>query len=315
MNPALSVIFFTTLSGAGYGLLAWTALAALLRQPARPLLVSLLLALVLVTIGLLSSLAHLGQPQRAWRALSQWRTSWLSREGVASVVTYVPALCLGAALLPAMIAADARTAVAVLAWPGITCAVALLVMALVTVACTAMIYASLKPIPAWRHRLVLPVYLLFALACGGLLALAIAAFNASVAPVLPLAAGLAVTVLALCKWRYWRAIDTTALPATRGAAVGLPARTATLFERPTTEANYITREMAFVVARAHARRLRMLAIALFAGAPVACLAIAALLPAQAAPWLVTAALSALMGAFVERWLFFAQARHLVTLYY
>jgi DMSO reductase anchor subunit len=42
---------------------------------------------------------------------------------------------------------------------------------------------------------------------------------------------------------------------------------------------------------------------------------AALMPVQAAPWLVVAALSALGGAFVERWLFFAQARHLVTLYY
>jgi sulfite dehydrogenase (quinone) subunit SoeC len=315
MNPALSVIFFTTLSGAGYGLLAWTALAALLRQPARPLLACLLLALVLVTIGLLSSLAHLGQPQRAWRALSQWRTSWLSREGVASVVTYVPALGLGAALLPAMITADARTAVAPLAWPGIACAIALLVAALATVACTAMIYASLKPIPAWRHWLVLPVYLLFSLACGGLLALATAAFNAPVAPVLSLVAGLAVIVLALCKWRYWRAIDTTALSATRGAAVGLPGRTATVFERPTTEANYITREMAFVLARMHARRLRVLAIVLFAGAPIVCLTVAALLPAQAAPWLAAAALATLAGAFVERWLFFAQARHLVTLYY
>ena len=36
---------------------------------------------------------------------------------------------------------------------------------------------------------------------------------------------------------------------------------------------------------------------------------------DAAPWLTLAALSALLGAFVERWLFFAQARHLVTLYY
>jgi len=132
---------------------------------------------------------------------------------------------------------------------------------------------------------------------------------------LPLVAGLVVIALALCKWRYWRAIDTSALPATRGAAVGLPARTATVFERPTTEANYITREMAFVVARTHARRLRILAIALFAGAPLACLAVAALMPVQAAPWLAVAALSALAGAFVERWLFFAQARHLVTLYY
>jgi len=99
MHPALSVIFFTTLSGAGYGLLTWCALAALAQWlPARPLLISLVMALVLVTIGLLSSLGHLGKPQRAWRAFSQWRSSWLSREGVASVLTFVPAVLVGEAL-------------------------------------------------------------------------------------------------------------------------------------------------------------------------------------------------------------------------
>ena len=202
MNPALSVIAFTTLSGAGYGLLAWTAVAALLQQPARPLLVSLLAGLLLVTIGLLSSLAHLGQPQRAWRAFSQWRTSWLSREGVVSTLTYVPALGLCAALLPAMVAGDASAATIALAWSGIACALALLVAALATVACTAMIYASLKPIPAWRHPLVLPVYLLFALVCGGLLALAIGGWHRTLPSPALLLAALGTLSLATCKWRY-----------------------------------------------------------------------------------------------------------------
>ena len=89
MHPALSVIFFTTLSGAGYGLLVWLRLShrcCIARHHAPThaslLLVALALGLVLSTIGLLSSLLHLGKPQRAWRAFSQWRTSWLSREGV-----------------------------------------------------------------------------------------------------------------------------------------------------------------------------------------------------------------------------------------
>jgi DMSO reductase anchor subunit len=315
MNPALSVIFFTTLSGAGYGLLLWTAVGALLQQPARGLLVALLLGLLLVSVGLLSSLAHLGQPQRAWRALSQWRTSWLSREGIAAVLTYIPALCLGLALLPAMIASDAQRATVVLGAAGVACAILLIVMALATVGCTAMIYASLKPIPAWRHRLVLPVYLLFALACGGLLSLAISGVVAPFAWPVLLSAAAGVVALALCKWRYWRAIDATPLPFTRGDAIGVPVREATLFERPMTESNYITREMAFVLARRHARRFRGAAIALIAVLPGVCLLFAGLAASLQAPLLWTAALSALAGAFAERWLFFAQARHLVTLYY
>jgi len=233
MHPALSVIFFTTLSGAGYGLLVWTAFAALLRQPSRPLLVSLLLALMLVSIGLLSSLAHLGKPQRAWRALSQWRTSWLSREGVVSLGTYVPALLLVAALLPGMLSATANGTSVSLNTFGLLGAIALIACALATVICTAMIYASLKPIPAWRHRLVPPVYLLFALLCGGLLALAVfASYGIATGTAAELAASITAIALATCKLRYWRDIDATPLAATRGDAVGLPARKITVFERP-----------------------------------------------------------------------------------
>src|SRR5580698_8752316 len=93
MHPALSVIIFTTSSGAGYGMLFWLGVcAASNRLPTHSLFapVSLTLALVAVTVGLLSSTLHLGHPERAWRAFSQWRSSWLSREGVVSVATYVP---------------------------------------------------------------------------------------------------------------------------------------------------------------------------------------------------------------------------------
>ncbi len=315
MNPALSVIFFTTLSGAGYGLLMWTAVAALFNQPSKPLLVSLLLALALITVGLLSSLAHLGQPQRAWRALSQWRTSWLSREGVASMATYLPALLLGILLFLDWV--DPTSFVLSTPPPALVLVICvwLIASALATVVCTAMIYASLKPIPAWRHWLVLPVYLLFAVLCGGLLMLAILSWHGLVISNITVGCAVACPVaLVVCKLRYWSDIDATPLPATRGDAVGLPMRTVTVFERPHTQANYLTREMAFVVARKHSRRLRSLSLALIAVLPLMGLLLAWL--HQGAPlWLSVAALSLLAGAFVERWLFFAEAKHLVTLYY
>jgi DMSO reductase anchor subunit len=319
MHPALSVIFFTTLSGAGYGLLCWAALAALGGSAApRTLLVATLLALVLATAGLLASFWHLGKPMRAWRAFSQWRTSWLSREGVAAVLAYVPALLFAAMLLPAMIGPHAAGDPVVYGGRGIAVALALLACALATITCTAMIYASLKPIPAWGHRLVLPGYLGFALLCGGLLLAALDASQAGHAPSPIAAKGLLFLAAAMgaLKLHYWRSIDAAALPATRGDAVGLPGRTVSVFERPNTEANYITREMAFVVARAHADRLRGLALLLFAIAPIACLLAIGRVPGIApAAWLWIAAIAALAGAFVERWLFFAQARHVVTLYY
>jgi DMSO reductase anchor subunit len=95
MHPASSVILFTTSAGAGYGLLFLIALAA--PHGMLPLdmwfgVISIGLALVLITIGLLSSTFHLAHPERAWRAMSQWRSSWLSREGVAALFTYIPAV-------------------------------------------------------------------------------------------------------------------------------------------------------------------------------------------------------------------------------
>src|SRR5688572_2433790 len=138
MHPAFSVILFTTLSGTGCGLLALLGLHSMTTPAAmRPetALPAIGLGLLMVIAGLLSSLAHLGQPLRAWRAFSQWRSSWLSREGVASVVLFAPALWLAWVLWRGG---------GGIALPGGL----LFVAAIATTVCTAMIYASLPPIAA-----------------------------------------------------------------------------------------------------------------------------------------------------------------------
>src|SRR5579862_4525097 len=94
MHPALSIVFFTTMSGAGFALLLLIGLGVPLGLlPADPLfgLAALATAAVLAGGGLTSSVFHLGRPERAWRAFSQWRSSWLSREGVLSVASFLPA--------------------------------------------------------------------------------------------------------------------------------------------------------------------------------------------------------------------------------
>ena len=311
MHPALSVILFTTASGLGYGLWFWLALS-FLASPSDPSsyathLIGLAAGFVLVSLGLLSSTLHLGKPLRAWRAVSQWRTSWLSREGVLALVTYAPLLVLAGLLVSGH--ALAKPLMPVLL-------VALAVLSLATVACTAMIYASLKPIPAWSHALVLPAYLGFALLTGGLASLAWLATLRTPGEVAVLALLMLAVAMAVLKRRYWRDIDRGAMPATRASALGLPAdRVATVFERPHTEANYLTREMGYVLARKHSAKLRRLALGLFAAVPVLACVVTLLLPGVALVALSLAALSALLGAMVERWLFFAEAKHVVMLYY
>lgn len=313
MKPALSVIFFTVMSGSGYGLLFLCGLEAALdptRTPHRAGIALLGVGLVLVAAGLFASTMHLGKPQRAWRALTQWRSSWLSREGVAAILSFVPALTLLACL--------ARDATA----PARIAGLVLALLSLTTVICTAKIYTSLKTIPAWHNAWVLPGYVLFA-ALGGITArLALGALFGIDAPagLWPSCAILGVAAT-IWKHRYWRWLDrgTQPLP-TPAHATGL-ARFGEVRggEAPHSEANYLTREMGFVLARKHAAALRRICLwligPLFAGAILTAwfassrgITVAAI-PALAA-WLFT-----MTGLFVERWLFFAEARHVVMSYY
>jgi DMSO reductase anchor subunit len=311
MHPAYSVIVFTTASGAGYGLLIWLAVAAVFNLvPRDPVLgfVGLGLALALITTGLLASTLHLGRPERAWRAMSQWKTSWLSREGIAAIVTYIPAGALGLGWMFSEFVPGQVAAGAVLAVP----------CALMTIWCTGMIYASLPTIRAWHQPLVAPVYVVLALGTGGvLLTLVLAIFGYE----LRLAA--IVTVLALVlggvlKRLYWSAIDSAPKTYTAEAATGLGQfGTVRPLDPPHTQPNFVMREMGYQVARRHAERLRRLSMALLFLVPI----VAGLLlllnlpnPIQIAV-AVLSAISAAAGVLSERWLFFAEAEHVVMVYY
>ncbi len=306
MHPALSIIFFSTASGAGFGLLLLMGIAAplgLVPQDRWFAFVSLAVAVALAVAGLLSSTLHLGRPERAWRAFSQWRTSWLSREGVFSVLTFVPA------------------AIFAIGWfffgqtGGVIglCGILAAGLAAATIFCTGMIYASLKPIHQWHNRWVVPNYLLLGLMAGLLLLDLLVRFWAQ--PVgIPL---LTLVVIALAWWfkeGYWRFIDTSGHPSTIASATGLGRRgRVRMLEPPNTEENYLLKEMGFRVARKHRVRLRLIArLAAFAVPMLATLA--ALLAASALAAAV-AVVSAALGLVVERWLFFAEAKHTVVLYY
>lgn len=295
----------------GYGLLALLGLAGplgLLPAERGFGLAAFVLAFGLVTAGLLSSLLHLGHPERAWRALSQWRSSWLSREGVAAVATYVPAGLYAGGWILIGRNGGAVGLLGLLAAAG----------AAATIYCTAMIYASLRTVPRWYSPWTVPNYAALALA-GGCLWLGALAYPFGLA-----SRGL-VWLTVLCvggagalRWISWRRLDRAAPQMTSGDATGL-ARfgQVRLLDAPHTEENYLLREMGFVVARKHARKLRGIAVLAAFAAPLALTLLAAASPAG---WLASllallAALSASLGVLVERWLFFAEAKHTVSLYY
>lgn len=287
MHPAPSVILFTSLSGLGFGLLiflglgypdvtGWTAFAFFV------------LGYLLAVGGLSASTFHLGHPERALKAFTQWKTSWLSREGWLSVATLIVMALYGAGL----VFFGARWSL--LGWIGAG-------LSLVTVLATSMIYAQLKTVPRWNLPLTPVMFVATALAGGALLSGQITA-------------ALALLVLAgLVQAAYWVTGDRALAGSgtTLASATGLgPIGRVRAFEPPHTGSNYLTREMVFVVARRHALKLRVIALALMAVVPVVLL----LLPFSHALAAV-AVVCHLAGVITARWLFFAEAEHVVGLYY
>jgi sulfite dehydrogenase (quinone) subunit SoeC len=306
MKPAGSIVFFTTASGAGYGMLFWLGLLAPfgLAPNGRGFgLAASAAALALITAGLLSSAAHLGNPARAFRALSQWRSSWLSREGIAAIATYLPAAWLALAWV---ITGRASAPAGLLA----------AVLAAATVICTAMIYASLKPIRQWYNSLTVLFYAAAGGFSGALCLAAIAApFDPGAAARIGWLAALLGVGSAWAKLAWWRLADSSAPAATIESATGLGALgKVRSFEAPHTAENYLLKEMGFAVARRHAQKLRAYALVLAFGVPLAILA-GALLGVLPVSVLAVAAVSALAGLLLERWLFFAEATHTVVLFY
>jgi sulfite dehydrogenase (quinone) subunit SoeC len=312
MHPAYSVIIFTTASGAGYGLLIGLAVCALLGLvPRDPVfgLFALGTAVALITIGLLTSTFHLGRPGRAWRAVSQVRTSWLSREGVAALVTYLPVAALGLGWVFGEYELGQIMVGAALSIVG----------ALVTVWCTGRIYSSLPTIRAWNQRLVAPVYLMLAFVTGSvLLDFFLILFG------YPFWWAAAITALLLAfgcdlKMRYWLKIDAADRTYTAEAATGLGhLGTVRPLDPPHTQPNYVMREMGYQVARRHARKLRQLAILLLFVLPLASIAALLLLDLPQTLNIAIAALTVLStaaGVLTERWLFFAEAEHVVMVFY
>jgi sulfite dehydrogenase (quinone) subunit SoeC len=297
MHPARSVIFFTTASGAGYGLMIWLAFLAATGLLPRDMgfgLAAFGLGFALIVSGL----------------LSQWRSSWLSREGVAAILAFVP---LGLFALGWIFnLAEANVAAAL----GLAGAV----MSLLTLFTTAMIYASLKTIPAWHNGWSVAGYLIIGPMNGAvLLALLTALFGYAeaaeamrvAAPVL-LAAGLTIKLL------YWRRIHTAATVSTAGTATGLGhLGKVEMTASPHDLDNYLLREMGFHIARKHADKLRRMALLLGFVVPIIAFAAAMLTETGLAAIMLSllAAAACQIGVTCERWLFFAEAKHVVTLFY
>ena len=305
MYPAVSVIFFTVTAGADYGvlfLLGITRLTGLTPEASADQLTTIgIVGLILVTAGLLSSTLHLANPKNAWRSFVRFRTSWLSREAVFAVLFYP--LCL------AWLASDWFTGYTIM-----TNVLGLLtaVLCIVILVCTGMIYASLKTIRQWHTALTPVNFVLLGLLLGALiLSFMIASQSLPTSRLVFVALGVGV-IAALAKIIYFYWIGQPAGPSIN-TALGFTRATVRLLDVGHSSDTFHNKEFGFQVDKAKLIWLRAISIILLFVLPL--LLLSGVFGAVEKSTLLIAVIRAYIGVFVERWLFFAEARHVVNLYH
>ena len=308
MNPAWSVIFFTVLAGFGQGLAVWLALAVLAgaMAPSSAFLAQGLgLATALLVLGLAASFFHLARPLRAWRSAAMWRTSWLSRE-----VIVLPALIGWLALWWLALLTGRGTPLLALLFP----AGAIVLSALLWL-CTAMIYAGIRFIQEWAHPLTLANYVLIGLSSGAVLAagLATAAGQAGLLAAAAPAAIVATLAAGVARLASLRRNAALKPRSTLQSATGIHAQRLVQMNMGMSAGSFNTREFFHRASVQALLQVKWAAVLLGFAVPLA-LVLWGWIGGSALTWLAALAVQA-AGLLLERWLFFAQARHPQNLYY
>lgn len=307
MHPAFSVIAFTVMSGAGYGLFVLLALASLFGfadVDGTTALIGGLISLALITFGLMSSVLHLANPKNAWRAFFRFKTSWLSREGVFAVAFYPFALI----FLAGVYFADGATGTLI----SIIGAIAVII-AIATVFSTGMIYACLKTIRQWNTALTPANYILLALASGGVLFTGIMAMlskDISSANYIVIAL---LALAAITKTIYYFWMGTVTGP-TMNTATGFTRAQVRLLDTGHTAGTFLTEEFGYQADASMIKSFKFLVMLLGFALPI--LFIGSLAAGNGGFGVaLLAIMSVIAGMGFERWLFFAEARHVVNLYH
>jgi len=314
MNPAFSVVFLTTLSGAGQGLLiALVGVEAATRLgfadaaavPPMFYVIGAALSCLLGALGLLASFFHLGHPERAWRAVAMWRTSWLSRE------------CLA---LPAFLACTFAYGIAhafALAYT-LEIGIVAVVASAVLFVCTGMIYACLRFLQEWATPLTLVNFVLLGCASGLTFATACAAVFATILVPALAVATCVVTVTAFVSRSASLVRNARLTPrSTVQSATGIRGARVEQNSRGFTAGAFNLREFFHGKTPETLRRIKWTFIVAVFIVPFCLVAFGGSIRSIGLSTLLLCTASAIQyaGLVAERWFFFAEARHPQNLYY
>ena len=289
MHPAPSIILFTVLSGFGFGLISIIGLLQFLSVISMfDLIIYSIIGVIFATVGLVSSFFHLANKKNAIKSLSQWQTSWLSREAIASIFCL---LIVFGNIIWAVYQNNYVSEVGVV----------LFFLSLFTIFTTSMIYAQLKTVPSWNNALTPAIFVCAALTGGAILLTDYASL------VLLLVFG----TLQISFWyiadRGFQDKETSV-----GTALGYNKNEEIRpFDVAHTNRNYLLNEMVYKVARKHSVKIRYISFFMAFVFPMSLILIFPINFSVS----VSAITIHLIGIYFSRWLFFAEAKHSVSFYY
>ena len=289
MHPAPSIILFTVLSGFGFGLISIVGLLQFLNQISEfDIIIFSGMGLFFSIIGLISSFFHLANKKSAIKSMSQWQTSWLSREAISSI------FCLS-------------IVVGNIGWVFVQnryineVGIILFLLSLFTIFTTSMIYAQLKTVPSWNNMLTPALFIFTALAGGSILLLDYASL-------------VLLLIFGVLQVLFWYIADQSFIhkETSVGTALGFSKNEdIRAFDVAHTNRNYLLNEMVYKVARKHAVKIRYIS---FFAAFVLPMSLILIFPGNFSVSVLIIA-SHLVGIYFSRWLFFAEAKHSVSFYY
>ena len=289
MHPAPSIILFTVLSGFGFGLISIVGLLQFLNQISTvDIVIFSAIGLFFSIIGLISSFFHLANKKNAIKSMSQWQTSWLSREAISSI------FCLS-------------IVVGNIGWVFIQnrysneVGIILFLLSLFTIFTTSMIYAQLKTVPSWNNMLTPALFIFTALAGGSILLLDYASL-------------VLLLIFGVLQVLFWYIADQSFIykETSVGTALGFSKNEdIRAFDVAHTNRNYLLNEMVYKVGRKHSIKLRYISFFMAFVFPMSLILI---FPGEFGVSILVIFLH-LIGVYFSRWLFFAEAKHSVSFYY
>ena len=310
MHPAFSVIAFTVSSGAGFGLFMLLVMAhvfGFVTMDRGTIMAGVMLGIFLITAGLIASTTHLANPKNAWRAFSRFKTSWLSREGIFAVLFYPFAML----YLLGVYLSDAGSIGFFWKLMGLFG----VMLSFATLFSQGMIYACLKTIKQWNTPLTPTNYIFLAFATGALLFNVLLAMNGheSLGMMGGITLGL-IFIATVAKGIYYFWIRTPSASSIN-TATGFARGKVRLLDVGHTAGTFLTEEFGYKTAQGQLNLLKVVVFACGFFIPFLLTTFMVVVASAGMFLALLAFVVAMVGITAERWLFFAEANHVVNLYH